>query len=102
MLPDNVIRYMQSEDWYTERENKEEAISIMTGLGIDPSSEIGRFYRNTYGDLISPKPVAQLLEMNQFEDQTRYVRERYELPKELIPITSDESEGMYLYNIKDQ
>ncbi|MBN6076123.1 hypothetical protein HYE59_00845 [Aggregatibacter actinomycetemcomitans] len=35
-------------------------------------------------------------------DTLDYVRERYELPENFIPLTSDEAEGMYLYNKFDK
>ncbi|MCW7550945.1 hypothetical protein OO184_24215 [Photorhabdus sp. APURE] len=54
-----------------------------------------------YCDLISPKPIAGLLDIDDIKEQLDYVKDRYDLPDEYIPLTSDESEGMYLFNKKN-
>lgn len=35
-------------------------------------------------------------------DQADYVWDRYEIPGNFLPLTSDEGEGMYLYDVRTQ
>jgi len=93
---------MKAEDLYAPRKNVEEVLKILDALNIGHTSEFAQYYKETYGLLISPKPIADLLDIGMIVDQASYVRERYELPPEFIPLTSDESEGMYIYNATSQ
>ncbi|WP_338767685.1 hypothetical protein [Massilia sp. METH4] len=81
-------------------------MSVLHTLGVDPGTEFGEFYLEYQGTFISPRSVAELLdivgpEIPAVPDQTEYARDRYRLPEKYLALTSDESEGMYLYNIED-
>jgi hypothetical protein len=101
MVPDKVINYMRAKNLYAPRTIKQKVLNILDSLGVDHSSEFAHYYLETYGLLISPKAIEDLLDIEQLPGQVRYACERYALPPEFIPITSDESEGMYMYNTKN-
>lgn len=102
MIPDKVVGYMKAENFYGPREDKEDVLNVLDSLNIDHSSDFAQYYIETYGLLISPKPIADLLDIDMIASQISYILERYDLPSEFIALTSDESEGMYLYNAKNQ
>uniref|UniRef100_UPI001E4CEF8E hypothetical protein n=1 Tax=Xenorhabdus sp. PB30.3 TaxID=2788941 RepID=UPI001E4CEF8E len=95
MIPKKVSDYIKSKDWYILREDKASCVDDIRALGIDLSSEFSSFYQEIYCDLISPKPIADLLDIDDIKEQFDYIKDRYELSDDYIPLTSDESEGMY-------
>ncbi|MBS9429644.1 SMI1/KNR4 family protein [Photorhabdus akhurstii] len=101
MIPEKVSNYIKSKGSYILREDKINCIDTIHSLDIDLSSEFSSFYQEIYCDLISPKPIADLLDIDDIKEQFYYVKDRYDLPDEYIPLTSDESEGMYLFNKKN-
>ncbi|WP_176051065.1 SMI1/KNR4 family protein [Burkholderia sp. BCC1644] len=75
-------------------------------LGVASDTDFGQFYLKYQGGFISPRPVAELLDIEgpsipAIPDQTEYVRDRYGIPEQYLALTSDESEGMYLYGNDD-
>ncbi|RQR28034.1 SMI1/KNR4 family protein [Burkholderia sp. Bp9143] len=75
-------------------------------LGVASDTDFGQFYLKYQGGFISPRPVAELLDIEgpsipAIPDQTEYVRDRYGIPEQYLALTSDESEGMYLYGKDD-
>ncbi|QTL39047.1 SMI1/KNR4 family protein [Xenorhabdus budapestensis] len=101
MIPKKVSDYIKSKDWYILREDNASCVDAIRALGIDLSSEFSSFYQEIYCDLISPKPIADLLDIDDIKEQFDYIKDRYELSDDYIPLTSDESEGMYLFNKKN-
>lgn len=70
-------------------------------------TEFSDFYLKYQGGFISPRSVAELLDIEGPIDpnipvQTAYAQDRYGLPQKYLALTSDESEGMYVYNKEDQ
>ncbi|NTZ07191.1 SMI1/KNR4 family protein [Burkholderia metallica] len=75
-------------------------------LGVASATDFGQFYLKYRGSFISPRPIAELLDIEgpsipAIPDQTEYVRDRYGIPEQYLALTSDESEGMYLYGKGD-
>ncbi|OTA16764.1 hypothetical protein Xvie_01442 [Xenorhabdus vietnamensis] len=64
MIPEEVSSYIKSKDWYILREDKASCVDAISTLGIDLSSEFSSFYQEIYCDLISPKPIADLLDID--------------------------------------
>ncbi|MEN9866150.1 MAG: hypothetical protein RL748_1740 [Pseudomonadota bacterium] len=107
MIPIVVETYLAKDTGDIFRYDPQRAMSILRQLGVPASSEFGEFYHKYQGGFISPRPVAELLDIDgpatpAIPDQTEYVRDRYQLPEKFLALTSDESEGMYLYNTDDQ
>ena len=107
MIPQKVKGYLAKETGDVLRQDKQGALNALTQLGVNPGSEFGEFYMEYQGSFISPLPVAELLDIEgpaipAIPDQTDYSRDRYQLPEKFLALTSDESEGMYLYNKEDQ
>lgn len=107
MIPKTVKDYLAKDRGDVLRQNKQGALRTLSQLGVDPNSEFGEFYLEYQGAFISPRPTAELLDIDDtaipaIPDQTDYSRDRYHLPEKFLALTSDESEGMYLYNKDDQ
>lgn len=101
MIPQKVKDYLAKESGDVLRQNKQGALDALTQLGIAPHSEFGDFYMEHQGPFISPRPVAELYDLIEYSgivDAIDYVKDRYQLEAKLLPLTSDESEGMYLYD----
>ncbi|SAL28897.1 SMI1/KNR4 family protein [Caballeronia telluris] len=107
MIPSNVKMHLTKASGDVNRTDRRSAEKTLHGLGIALDSEFGNFYLEYQGSFISPRPVAELLDIEgpaipAIPDQTQYVRERYQIPEQYLALTSDESEGMYLYSKDDQ
>lgn len=79
-----------------------EVTGTLNSLGVDPLSDFGQFYTKFKGRFPSSQGKLELLELvgpgiPTIPDQTEYIQDRYEIPANYIPLTSDEGEGMYLY-----
>jgi len=88
-------------------DSRASAIAVLHDLGISVESEFGEFYSKYRGGFIGPKPISELLKIISegiptIPNQTEYVRNRYNIPAQYLAITTDEGEGMYLYNKSDQ
>ncbi|MBN3729658.1 hypothetical protein [Burkholderia sp. Tr-20390] len=106
MIPSKVEQYLATVSGDVSRADPRSAGKVLLNLGVAPSSELGEFYLKYQGSFISPRPVAELLDIEgpaipAIPDQTDYVRDRYHVPDQYLALTSDESEGMYLYNKDD-
>lgn len=106
MIPAEVEAYLAGEIGDIFRENKRSAEEILRSLGVDLNTEFAEFYLKYQGGFGSPRPIAELIDIEgpQIPNMPReieYVRDRYELPEQYLPLTTDESEGMYLYNKDD-
>ena len=107
MIPQSVVNYLSQEGDQILRENTAAVLEALRKIGIEPETELGEFYIRYRGGFLSPLPRPELLDLlgpaiPAIPDQTEYVLERYELPEAFIALTSDESEGMYLYNKEDR
>ncbi|WP_155257338.1 MULTISPECIES: SMI1/KNR4 family protein [Burkholderia] len=107
MIPLKVEQYLAAVSGDVDRADPKAAEKVLVSLGVDSGSEFGEFYLKYQGGFISPRPVAELLDIEgpaipAIPDQTDYVRDRYRIPGQYLALTSDESEGMYLYNIEDR
>ncbi|MET1080329.1 MAG: SMI1/KNR4 family protein [Pseudomonas sp.] len=107
MIPVQVKKFLGKSTDDVHRYDYQSALKALHNLGVAPSTEFGEFYLEYQGGFISPRPVAELLDIEgpaipAVPDQTDYARDRYQLPEKFLPITSDESEGMYLYNKEDK
>ncbi|MEX3954700.1 hypothetical protein [Trinickia sp. EG282A] len=107
MIPSKVETYLATVSGDVIRTNPKSTERVIRSLGVDPSSELGAFYLKYQGSFISPRPVAELLDIEgpaipAIPDQTDYVRDRYHIPDQYLALTSDESEGMYLYGKDDE
>ncbi|QVM93012.1 SMI1/KNR4 family protein [Pseudomonas entomophila] len=106
MIPLEVTKYLSGYKGDIARADQNRAASALQHLGVATDSEFGRFYLKYQGSFISPRPVAELLDIEgpdipAIPDQTDYVWDRYEIPTNYLALSSDESEGMYLYGIND-
>lgn len=107
MIPINVKSYLSKDVGDILRGKRQSALKVLHQLGVEPATEFGDFYLQFQGGFISPKPLAELLDIEgpaipAIPDQTEYARDRFQLPEKFLALTSDESEGMYLYNKHDQ
>lgn len=107
MIPEAIINYLAQEGSGILRKDASDAFESLRQLGIDIKTELGEFYTQYRGGFISPEPRPELLDITgpaipAIPDQTEYVLDRYRLPAEFVALTSDESEGMYLYNKNNQ
>jgi len=107
MIPKKLKDYFENYNGDIVRQNKQGGLHALNQLGVDPNSEFGEFYMEYQGSFIGPRPVAELLDIEgpaipAIPDQTEYSQDRYQLPEKFLALTSDESEGMYLYNKDDQ
>jgi len=107
MIPERVRAFLARDAGDVLRYDRQSALQALRHLGVDPTTEFGEFYLEYQGSFISPRPIAELLDIEgpaipAIPDQTDYARDRYQLPEKFLALTSDESEGMYLYNKEDQ
>lgn len=84
------------------RGNAHEVTGILNSLGVNSLSDFGQFYTKFKGRFPSSPGKLELLDLigsgiPTIPDQTEYIQDRYEIPANYIPLTSDEGEGMYLY-----
>ena len=103
MIPESIIKYLAQDGDVVLRKDALQAFQALMQMEIDKESEFGEFYTRYRGGFISSEPRPELLDIAgpaipAIPDQTAYVLDRYELPEEFVALTSDESEGMYLYN----
>lgn len=94
---------------YPDRRNPDcaSAADVMRRLGVDPHSDMWMFYMAVNGALPAVSGKLDLLRMvgpgiPKIPDQAEYIRDRYELPADFLPLSSDEGEGMYLYDVRTQ
>ena len=103
MIPSHVQNYLEKGKGIIFRKNKDSAVKVLQSLGIDIADEFSEFYLKYQGGFISPNPLPELLDIEgpaipAIPDQTEYVQDRYDLPDKYLALTTDESEGMYLYD----
>ncbi|HDR9587352.1 TPA: hypothetical protein QDC31_004711 [Burkholderia stabilis] len=106
MIPSTVDQYLAGSTGDIARDDPKTAMRALQGLGVASDTDFGQFYLKYQGGFISPRPVAELLDIEgpsipAIPDQTEYVRDRYGIPEQYLALTSDESEGMYLYSKDD-
>ena len=106
MIPFMVEKYLRKATGDVLRYDPKSAEIALKVLGVAIDSEFAEFYLRYQGCFGSPRPVAELLDIEgpaipAIPDQTDYVHDRYDIPACYLALTSDESEGMYLYNIDD-
>ncbi|MBN6077125.1 hypothetical protein HYE59_06170 [Aggregatibacter actinomycetemcomitans] len=105
MIPIEIINSFKENNIPYKREDVEEAVRILSKLGLHQNDEVFEYYSNIYGgNIINPRMTDEIIDIadDSIFDTLDYVRERYELPEHFIPLTSDESEGMYLYSKLDK
>jgi len=108
MIPAPIERYIDTLFGETKRVDRASAIAMLHDLGVPLDSEFSEFYiKYKTSCLITPKPLSELLDITglalpAIPDQTEYVYDRYEISEKYLALTSDEGEGMYLYNKDDR
>ncbi|WP_448168043.1 SMI1/KNR4 family protein [Burkholderia ambifaria] len=103
VIPATVDQYLAGSTGDIARGDPKTVIRALQDLGVAPGTDFGQFYLKYRGSFISPRPVAELLDIEgssipTIPDQTEYVRDRYGIPEQYLALTSDEGEGMYLYS----
>ena len=104
MIPESVKAYLAEVPDAAERKNREGVHDALRILGVDPASEFGEFYLEYEGPFLSPRPLQDLYDLTELSSilgSLDYIRDRYKLGEKFLPLTSDESGGMYLYNKED-
>lgn len=106
MIPVEVKNFLAKDTGDVIRHDRNSAIQSLMLLGVSPGTQLGEFYLQYQGSFISPRLLAELLDIEgpaipAIPDQTEYVRDRYHIPEKFLALTSDESPGMYLYNKED-
>lgn len=107
MIPPEVDSYLAKDTGEILRPDRKAAEAALQALGVPLGTEFADFYLKYQGGFISPRPVAELLDIEGPVDpnipvQTEYAQDRYGLPHKYLALTSDESEGMYVYNKEDR
>lgn len=107
MIPQSVINHLSKDGDQVLRKDTAAVFEALRNIGIDSETELGEFYIRYRGGFLSSLPRPELLDIlgpaiPAIPDQTEYVLERYDLPEAFVALTSDESEGMYLYNKEDR
>lgn len=100
-IPGDVQAYLSRRTGNVERDDPEAVPDALDRLGIARDTELAAFYPAYHGPFISPRLIAELWDLLDYSSivaSLDYVRDRYEFPDHLLPLTSDESEGMYLYD----
>ncbi|VBB11925.1 SMI1/KNR4 family protein [Burkholderia stabilis] len=100
-LPDDVHAHLLKQTGNVERDDPKAVLDALDHLGILRDTEFAVFYLTYQGPFISRRPVAELWDLLDYSGivaSLDYVRDRYEFPDHLLPLTSDEGEGMYLYD----
>jgi|GEM_PF-2320969 len=100
MYPDKLVRWLcanGTEEYLSfVRSHKEATLKHLVGLAIDEQSELGSFYLH-YGAFC----VSGWYELNEIEsikEWTEYAHEELEVPFEYLALTSNEGQGMALFN----
>lgn len=94
---------------YPDRRNPDcaSAADVMRRLGVAPHCDMWIFYMAVNGALPAVSGRLELLRIvgpgiPKIPDQAEYVWDRYELPADFLPLSSDEGEGMYLYDVRKE
>ncbi|MDT3530103.1 SMI1/KNR4 family protein [Stenotrophomonas pavanii] len=94
---------------YPDRRNPDRASAadVMRRLGVAPHCDMWIFYMAVNGALPAVSGRLELLRIvgpgiPKIPDQAEYVWDRYELPADFLPLSSDEGEGMYLYDVRKE
>ena len=106
MLSPQVTRHLATQPGDIHRTDRHEAEAALHRLGVGLDTPFAHFYLAYQGGFISPRPVDELMDIAGPYDPTilsclDYMRDRYGLPAQYLPLTSDQGEGMYLYNAAD-
>ncbi|HEL4245159.1 SMI1/KNR4 family protein [Stenotrophomonas maltophilia] len=94
---------------YPDRRNPDcaSAAEVMRRLGVAPHCDMWMFYMAINGALPAVSGRLELLRIvgpgiPKIPDQAEYVWDRYELPVNFLPLSSDQGEGMYLYDMSTE
>ncbi|KWD53271.1 hypothetical protein WL67_28185 [Burkholderia ubonensis] len=102
--PANVYTYLSKATGDVRREDRHAALDALDRLGIAHDTGFAQFYLTYQGPFVGPRPVAELFDLTDYSGiagALDYVRDRYGFPVHVVPLTSDESEGMFLYDTRD-
>ena len=104
MIPVEVETYLANAPGEVLRASRASAEKVLQTLGVALNTEFADFYLKYQGCFISPRPVSELMDIDGPEipniaAELGYVQDRYDLPANYLPLTTDEGEGMYLYAI---
>ncbi|CAB3770809.1 MULTISPECIES: hypothetical protein [Burkholderia] len=100
-ITDNVYAHLAKQTGNVERDDPQAVLGALDRLGIARDTDFAVFYLAYQGPFTSPRPVAELWDLLDYSgivESLDYVRDRYAFADHLLPLTSDESEGMYLYD----
>lgn len=106
MIPNRIIKSFEENNIPYKRNeiDKENAIKVLEQLGLNPSTEVYEYYSQIYGgNIINPRAIDEMIDIADevIFDTLDYIRDRYEISSDFIPLTSDQAEGMFLFNVKD-
>ncbi|WP_053074193.1 hypothetical protein [Chromobacterium sp. LK1] len=103
MIPIAVGIYLAAQKGEVFRSHPSLAAAALKHLGISERSQFGEFYMKYQGAFISPNDEPELLDIvalviPAIPDQTEHIQSVYGIPVHYLALTTDESEGMYLYD----
>lgn len=104
MIPSTLIELIEKQPGDIHRVDKACTAQALKKLDIEKDTEFSEFFLTyTITAFMSESSDIELLDIinpNQIEDFTDFVREVWELPVNFICLTSTQSEGCYLYDKK--
>lgn len=103
MIPNELIQLIEKQPDETYRKDKSSVIGALNTLGIDLNSELSEFFLNyTITFFRSSSSDEKLCDIadpsNEIEIGTSFIHEVWELPENLICLTSIQGEGCYIYD----
>lgn len=106
MIPNEIINSFEINNIPYKRNDVEKKIAeeVLNKLGLSEKSQAYEYFYHIYGgNIINPKSIDELIDIadESIFDFIDYARERYSIPSEFIPLSSDQAEGMFLLNIID-
>lgn len=106
MIPTQIINSFEINNIPYKRSDAEKKIAaeVLTRIGLNEKSQAYEYYYYIYGsNIINPRAIDELIDIadESIFDFIDYTKERYSIPSEFIPLSSDQAEGMFLLNIID-
>lgn len=106
MISNEIIKSFEENNIPYKRDamDKESACKVLEKLGLSKSDEAYEYYSQIYvSNIINPRSVDELIDIadENIFDAMDYIQERYKISSDFIPLTSDQSEGIFLLNVKN-